>query len=226
MKLKKIWMLIVFGCLLTVIRVPAAPVAVWAQEAQISLDTIMERIESRYAASGFQARFDQQSTIKSMDITDMAGGRIYVKRPDKMRWEYDFPERQTVVTDGSTLWIYRPEDNQVLVGRAPEYFGGGKGAAFLSDIRTLRDNFTLSLESPDDGHHKIKLIPKKKTMDLHEIYLSVSKDLYDVAEIITYNAYQDQTLIRLSHVVFDKNLSDSMFTFAIPRGAEVLKLEQ
>jgi outer membrane lipoprotein carrier protein len=77
----------------------------------LALDEILNRVENRYAVAGFSARFEQVSTIPAMDITETASGRIFVKRPGMMRWEYEKPDLQTVITDGKTLWIYRPEDN-------------------------------------------------------------------------------------------------------------------
>lgn len=192
----------------------------------LSLDELVGKVEQRYSLSGFRARFDQQSTIKAMDITDSASGTIYVKRPDKMRWEYDAPEQQTVVTDGKTLWIYRQEDHQVMVGKAPEYFGGGRGAVFLSDIETIRSRFTLTLEAPDGPDYRVKMIPLEKAYDLAQIYLTISADTFDIVEIDTYNTYQDRTRITMSHIVFDDTLSDSLFTFVIPEGTDVLELEE
>ena len=46
-----------------------------------------------------------------------------------------------VGSDSKKLWIFRPEDNQVLVGEAPAFFGEGKGASFLSDMKSIRKIF-------------------------------------------------------------------------------------
>src|SRR5512139_1321965 len=98
------------------------------------LDYILKEVEKRYTATQFAADFLQESTIKAMEITDFASGRLYVRYPGMMRWEYEKPERQVIITDGQKLWIYRPQDNLVMVGGAPVFFRDGKGASFLSDI--------------------------------------------------------------------------------------------
>ena len=56
----------------------------------------------------------------------------------KMRWEYETPDRQTIITDNKTLWIFRPEDNQVMIGKAPSFFEGGKGFSFLSNMKLIQ----------------------------------------------------------------------------------------
>ncbi|MCP4353002.1 MAG: outer membrane lipoprotein chaperone LolA [Desulfobacterales bacterium] len=199
-----------------------------AEKASLSLDDIMDRVEKRYAGSGFSARFDQKSTIKAMEITDTAHGKLFVKRPDMMRWEYEAPEKQIIMTDGDTLWIYRPADKQVMTGKAPAYFGSGKGASFLSDIRAVRKQFIVSLEKKDDSvFYVLKLVPMEKKFDISAIYLSISKENFDVVKIATYNAYEDETLIVMGNFQFNQEFDNAMFNFAIPPGGvDILRLEE
>lgn len=191
------------------------------------IDSIIDSIESRYANKAFSARFVQQSTLKAMDITDTATGRLYGKDPGMMRWEYETPDPQAIITDGIRLWVYRPEDNQVLIGRAPTFFGEGKGAGFLADIKTLRRQFDVSLATAQsDETLLLKLKPLKEMPDLSLVYLSVSKETYDVVEVATYNLYQDETRIRLSDLQFEPDLDDTLFQFEVPENVDVVQLDE
>ena len=193
----------------------------------LSPDDIIKKVETRYTVPGFSANFFQVSTIKAMKITDTAYGRAFFKRPDKMRWEYEKPDRQTIITDGNTLWIYRPEDNQVMFGNAPSFFGDGKGFSFLSDMKLMQNKFSIILEKKaEDDYHVLKLLPREKTFDVSVIYLSVSKKTFEVVKIVTYNSYGDETRIELSDIQFKQKLDDSMFSFKIPQGVEVLHLDE
>ena len=199
-----------------------------ASDSAPSLEEIITGIENRYSGEGFTARFTQQSTIKAMDITDTAEGKLFVKRPGMMRWEYEMPEEQIIITDGELLWIYRPVDNQVMIGEAPDYFGEGKGASFLSDIRKIRNNFDISIDKEKEApeYHILKLIPHEKKLDLASIYLGVSKQDFQVDQVTTYNAYEDETIIRLYDNQFNQNIDDSVFTFEAPEGADVIQIEE
>jgi len=195
--------------------------------ASLSLDEILRRVEKRYSVSGFSARFFQASTLKAMNIKDTANGRIYVKRPGKMRWEYEEPEKQVIISDGSQLWIFRPEDNQVLIGKAPQFFGDGKGASFLSDVKKMRENFIITLkDNSKTDNHILKLVPHQTDLDLSEVYLSVSWKTFDIEEITTYNSYRDETRITLGDLTFDKKMRDDLFRFTIPEGVEILRMGQ
>jgi outer membrane lipoprotein carrier protein len=192
----------------------------------LTLDEIINRVEQRYEISGFMAHFVQESTIKAMEITDVASGRVFVKRPRMMRWEYDKPEKQIIITNGKKLWIYRPEDNQVMVGQAPSFFGDGKGAGFLADIKIIRRKFSISLpKQNDDRYYTLRLVPMQEEIEISEIYLSVSKRTFKVDKIVTHNLYGDETRIDLINSRFDQIPDPSLFTFEIPHGVDVLTLE-
>jgi outer membrane lipoprotein carrier protein len=193
----------------------------------LSPDNIIKKVETRYTVPGFSANFFQVSTMKAMKITDTAYGKAFFKRPDKMRWEYEKPDRQTIITDGNTLWIYRPEDNQVMVGNAPSFFGDGKGFSFLSDMKLIQNKFSIILEKKaEDDYHVLKLLPREKIFDVSVIYLSVSIKTFEVVKIVTYNSYGDETRIELSDIQFKQKLDDSMFSFKMPQGVEVLHLDE
>lgn len=190
-------------------------------------NAIFEGIEKRYATAGFSARFEQLSTLKAMEITDTASGTIVVKRPAMMRWVYEVPEKQEIVSDGNRLWIYRPQDNQVMVGKAPNFFGGGRGAGFLSDLTSLREQFDIFRETDTPaGDYRLKLIPHRQNQNITTIHLIIVKETYHVAEIITYNIYNDETRIKLIDIFFSDDIDDAQFIFTIPAGVDIVPLDE
>ena len=199
----------------------------YSAESELTLEQILDRVEKHYAGKSFQAEFIQESTIKAMDIVDFAAGKIFVRSPGMMRWEYEKPEIQIIITDGRKLWIFRPSDNQVLTGSAPAFFSDGKGASFLSDIKLIRQKFKISLENSKEGFfYELKLQPLEKRLDVTDIRLSVTKNTFTVIRIITYNSYGDENRIEFANHQFDVKLEDSLFSFRIPPGADVVQLDE
>jgi outer membrane lipoprotein carrier protein len=198
-----------------------------AAESDLTLEQILDRMEKHYTGNNFTAEFIQESTVKAMQISDFASGKIFVRYPGKMRWEYEKPEKQVIITDGLKLWIYRPADNQVMTGSAPAFFSDGKGASFLSDITLVRKKFTISLgESKDDFFYELKLKPLEKTLDVTDIRLSVTKNTFTVIRVVSYNSYGDENRIELLNHKFNVDLKDSLFSFEAPQGADVLELDE
>ena len=197
-----------------------------AAEPNLTLEQILDRVEKHYTGKSFEAEFIQESTIKAMDIIDFASGKIFVRYPGMMRWEYEKPEKQIIISDGHKLWIYRPADNQVMTGSAPAFFSDGKGASLLSDIKLVRKKFKISLgNSKEDFFYELKLQPLEKKLDVTDIRLSVTKNTFTVIRIITYNSYGDENRIEFTNHRFDVKLDESLFSFKIPPGADVLQLD-
>jgi outer membrane lipoprotein carrier protein len=198
-----------------------------AAESELKLEQILDRMETRYTDNSFEAEFAQESTLKAMDITDFATGKVYVRYPGMMRWEYEKPEKQVIITDAKKLWIYRPADNQVMTGSAPAFFSDGKGASFLSDIKLIRKKFKISqVPSQDNFFYELKLEPLEKTLDVTDIRLSVTKSTFTVIRIITYNSYGDENRIELLNHQFNVKLDEALFSFDIPPGTDVLQIDQ
>ena len=220
-----IWALIWLA--LPIIMSPELRLTALAADSDLPLEQILDRMEKHYTGNNFRAEFVQESTVQAMEITDFASGKIFVRYPGKMRWEYEKPERQVIITDGFKLWIYRPADNQVMIGSAPAFFSDGKGASFLSDITLVRKKFTISLgESKDDFFYELKLKPLEKTLDVTDIRLSVTKNTFTVIRVVTYNSYGDENRIEFLNHEFKADLKDSLFSFEAPEGTDVLQMDE
>ena len=212
--------------LLTAVVVTALPAIVRA-DSMPPLDYILKELEKRYTGSQFSADFLQESTIKAMEITDFASGRVYVRYPGMMRWEYEKPERQAIITDGHKLWIYRPLDNQVMTGNAPVFFRDGKGASFLSDIRLVRQKFTITSHQPEgENLYELRLVPREKTLNISQIRLYIVPRAFTIARIVTLDDYGDDTRIDIVNTQFNVELDPGLFKFDIPKGADVQKIDE
>jgi outer membrane lipoprotein carrier protein len=71
----------------------------------------VNRFESRYrAAHTLQANFLERYTENGR-VVRVEAGIAYFRRPGKMRWEYQAPEKNLFLVDGKTAWFYVPADH-------------------------------------------------------------------------------------------------------------------
>jgi len=69
------------------------------------------RFESRYrAARTLQATFLERYTENGR-VVRVESGTAYFRRPGKMRWEYQAPEKNVFLVDGKNAWFYVPDDH-------------------------------------------------------------------------------------------------------------------
>src|ERR1700682_597588 len=74
---------------------------------------IVSRFEERYrSANTLRATFLERYEENGREVRTEAG-TAYFRRPGKMRWEYQRPERDLFLVDGKTAWFYVPADHTV-----------------------------------------------------------------------------------------------------------------
>ena len=82
-------------------------------EATPSAKRLVTLFESRYRpARTLEATFLQRYAENGQVVRTEAG-TAYFRRPGKMRWEYESPEKDIFLVDGKTAWFYVPGDHTV-----------------------------------------------------------------------------------------------------------------
>lgn len=188
------------------------------------VQSVLDRMETTYAGRSFSADFHQISTLEALDVTETASGRVYFSHPGKMRWTYNVPTPQEVISDGTFLWIYRPDQNQVLKGDARAFFNSGAGGAFLSDISKVREQYTAAIESTGGPHIQLRLTPKVPSPEIQSILVNIDKSNDHITQVTTYNPYGDATTLRFWNILFSE-LDPSRFTFSPPEGTDVIEMQ-
>jgi len=186
-------------------------------------DKILTAIEKKYTGNGFQADFIQISKLDALDITETASGKAWFNHPGKMRWLYLTPQHHEITTNGLTLWIYRPDQDQVMTGDAEKFFKAGAGGAFLSDIGLIRENFTVDVKETNDTHISFLLTAKQKNPDMVSILITVPLISHEIQKVTTKNAYGDTTVFEFTNIQF-KEMDPSIFEFKIPEGSSIIEM--
>lgn len=89
-----------------------------ASTAPVTLDLISARFaEVDARMKTLRATFRQFVRMEGSDTVQQVEGEVLFRKPDLMRLTHRLPEKQTVVSDGTFLWVYRPSTNQVIQTR-------------------------------------------------------------------------------------------------------------
>ena len=85
-------------------------------------------------------------------------GRLLIKKPGKMRWEYTTPEKKLFVSDGVKIYSYIPQDKQVIVaspaGRRGDDAGAVSGRQRQPDPRFHRRRWSTLPAGMPAGHRR------------------------------------------------------------------------
>src|ERR1022692_2224435 len=84
--------------------------------AQTDVHTVADKVDQRYNhLHTLEAQFSE--TYSGAGMTRTESGTLTLKKPGRMRWDYDQPRPKMFLTDGTTAWFYVPGERQVR--RAP-----------------------------------------------------------------------------------------------------------
>lgn len=185
-----------------------------------SAEAVVRRVEARLAqASDLTASFTQSYRSGLLGRELVEHGRLYVKRPGRMLWEYQKPERKTFLADGDRYYFYVPEDRQVVV---QERAGQRSVPALLLAGGAILEHFEARLEEDRTGSARLRLTPRAPDPDLQRVYVDVDeRDRIVGIEVV--DAQGGQSRFRFSELREDVGLSDAFFRLKLPEGVEVVE---
>ena len=153
-------------------------------------------------------------------------GRLLVKKPGKMRWDYSAPETKQFISDGVRMYSYIPEDKQVIVASVPPEEDAPTPALFLAGRGNLARDFTPSLvDAPvraPAGSRALKLVPKAKQQDYDWLVLVLDPDTLSLRGLVTVDAQGGTSTFSFTNLKENIGLADKVFAFKIPRGVDVV----
>ncbi|MGB2690867.1 MAG: outer membrane lipoprotein chaperone LolA [Thermodesulfobacteriota bacterium] len=201
--------------------------AVHSSAQEKDLDSVVDGIQKKYEQiNNFQALFTQTSEVKALNKTQNAQGEVWFKKPGKMRWNYNTPNKDQIVSDGKTLWFYDEDEKQVIETPLGQVSETQSTTTLLSGLGNIKKIFDASFAEPGDinpnGGYLVDLVPKGEE-DYNKVTISVNKNDMMVNTIYLYDAFGNLTIVKLTDIETDTKVADSLFNFITPEGTEVVK---
>jgi len=184
--------------------------------------TIVKRLQEKYESiTSLKADFTQEVTSKGMPAM-RSEGKVWLKKPGKMRWEYKKPARDLIVSDGRTIWLFQPDLNQVIE-RAADASASSMAADFLTGIGSIEKEFEVKLSPVESVNHVLILTPRQEQQGLKKLILEVSKDDYVVVKTVITDHFDNQTAVAFENVKLNAAARDALFRYSPPKGAAVVR---
>lgn len=180
---------------------------------------VVQAVQRRYAdVDVIQADF-VQVTRSDLYGDEEQRGSLALQRPRKMRWR--FSSGKQFVTDGSTMWIYNPQDKQVM--RFKDFSAQASAAdQLLQSLDKVGELFEVQLLDATSGH-RLSLVPKDESIkaQVKAVELGLADD-YTLKSLVITDAFDNVTKLSFSNVRLGGTIEASTFQFAIPAGVEVI----
>jgi len=204
------------AALLLTLAAPDSTAPDLAQALQKKYDTVKD----------FSADFTHtyEGGVLKKQITER--GRLIIKKPGKMRWQYTTPEEKLFISDGVMMYSYIPQDKQVIRSTVPPDDEATTPTLFLAGKGNLTRDFSASLvdvpAGMPAGSKALKLVPKTRQQDYDWLVLVVDPVSLEIRGLVTVDAQGGKSSFSFTNLKQNVGLADKDFAFKIPRGVDVV----
>ena len=202
------------------------------------------KLEARYRnthtlAADFLERFSENGQVARSEA-----GTAFFRRPGKMRWEYESPEKNVFVIDGKTAWFYVPADHTVTRARAKESRDWRTPLALLAGEMKLSricahvgesaavkprtvSNVVLhcQLKGSEDQRANAVASDLGETSDEESVFLEIVPESGELARVLVREGGGIEVEFRFANWRYDPPVADSAFRFEVPRGVAIVNGE-
>ena len=167
----------------------------------------------------YTAQFQQVVLDEGLNPIDESSGTMQIARPGRFRWDYEPPNEQLIVSDGTKVWLYDIELEQITVrlqekslGRTPATLLAGSGdIASGYDVRDLGLAGALSW---------VGITPKDSDSGFDDMRFGFEGDELRIIELV--DGLGQTTRMTLTDGVENEPIDDSRFVLVPPQGVDVI----
>ena len=187
---------------------------------------LLEEVQKEYQKSaGIEAEFDQLTLVKSTKSEKKAQGKIWIKHPNKLRWETISPDQNILVSDGKYFWFYTPpfekgERGQVIIKKSAQIQTQFLNALLSGSFDFTKTKTQIEIKSPN----VFLLKPSVNTAgDVKTAEVTINQITKKIEKVVLVHLSGNETSIQLKQIKLVSKLADSLFQFVPDRNTEQIK---
>jgi len=165
-----------------------------------------------------QARFEQTVVNEKGKTLETSSGIVYLERPGKFHWNYTKPYEQVIVGDGSKVWFYDKDLEQVTIRRVEKALGSAPALILGSDAK-VDENFTVTEDGSKDGAEWVTLTPKEAKNAYAKV--RVGFEGKDLRWMELFDNFGQTTRLKFSGEQRNAAIDPKFFAFTPPPGVDV-----
>ena len=216
---------------LIVLVAACGPHLSFATGTRSSVEDLANKIESRYEKTiDLSADFTQTLRIEGFQTPMQSSGRVSIKKPGRLYWEYRDPQKEYIYVNGERVAFYTPAHNQVIQATLSRLAGSRTPLHLLQGATRLREHFELEpierMEGPsDDGFQWLGLRPKEDggVESKRHIVIGVDSQTHYIRTVVMHEPNGNVTTIHFSNVTANSKLPDSLFQCDMPADVEIIQ---
>jgi outer membrane lipoprotein carrier protein len=167
----------------------------------------------------FSGEFEQSLIDPDGRILETTTGTLEIQRPGRFRWVYSEPYEQWLIADGTNIWSYDIDLEQVTVkpqadalANTPALLLGGSGDAL--------DQFHYGGSFDENGLTWVRLLPVDTDSGFRRVELGF--DDRRLNRMVFHDNLEQTTVVILKDVAVNEPLDAARFEFTVPEDVDVV----
>jgi len=202
------------------------------EQARKEVREVVKRLQARYEKTkDLQADFTQKTLIEGFERPVMSSGKVYIKKPGRLRWSYLNPAVEDIYVNRDDVKVYVPEHKQVMIGKLTQMASSKAPLELLQGAARLDESFDIE---PTSGNGKgvggirlLTLIPKQNGSEsgktLQRIVVEVFPKTYFIRTVSLYELSGNVSTFEFSAPQANVGMNDEPFELKLPSYVEVVK---
>jgi len=199
----------------------ALVVATSGARAQSSIDDIGEQLVNDFLNDviTLESKFEQSLIDAEGAIIERTSGTLEIARPTRFRWSYSEPYEQWLVADGTNIWSYDLDLEQVTVKPQAEALANTP-ALLLGGSENALEQFDFGGTTVEEVTTWVRLDPKDKASGFNRVELGFIDS--ELRRMVFFDNLEQTTLVALHDVKVNEPIDDARFEFQVPDDVDLV----
>lgn len=171
--------------------------------------------------NSFTASFSQELLDSKGISYQKLTGVLHGQKPNQVHWTVSQPAAQTIVSNGTRLWLYDPDLEQVIIEPYANNPETNPIILLLGSPQQISEGFNLKEQKVvNDSTRQFVLEP----IALNALYTQLLIEFSNgtLSGINFSDNLGQKTLIDFQNFILNPSFEDNFFTFKIPEGVDVV----
>jgi outer membrane lipoprotein carrier protein len=164
-----------------------------------------------------------------LDEDEKSTGKLYLKVPGQIRWEYDPPHAKVLLVKDDKIVVYNPVAQQAQEFKKGQMPGAGADLliGFGKSNAEIGKHYDVNLLEEDANQAVLELIPKPGSTAsvFAAIELTINKKTWTPDRTVFHEMNRDTTLLIFQEVRVNGSLPARIFELDLPPNVDVIRGE-
>ncbi len=188
------------------------------------VQALVKKVDARYLRTqDLQAEFSQETQIEGFDSRLSSSGRVLLKKPGLLRWDYQQPSVEQILVEGDQVMWYVPEHQQVVKGNLTQMAASKAPLTLLQGVGKLGEQFDIGTSSKEKrgegGLPIVVLTPKSEdqsTSTVTRIELTIQPESHLISQIMLYEKTGNISTLRFSKFLINQGIDAQVLQLNMP----------